>query len=252
MGFSSLKIDSQDQPIAGRHTGSTVTRKPIRKRLQRNGGKKIKYEFVFRWFKTHLLPPGWFRSVRENGGAASVNMALSQVLDDSPLRSDPKQAGAEDLYNERHRLALEELLSGGSDCFLDFLRKEKLPNFLSDDEIRQIRTAAVSLHGEDPGLEQSLSSSVDCSSLTYFPDVSDLEPPLLELGWPAFTAGSYRGVTRAVAHFQPGYGECIYGCKEAARRLIKSAREVPKSHKGMNIFSNVTPLVKAHDNRAVD
>ncbi|XP_003973761.2 protein FAM83D [Takifugu rubripes] len=158
-------------------------------------------------------------------------MALSQLLDDSPLRSDPKQAGAEDLYNERHRLALEELLSGGLDCFLEFLRKEKLPNFLSDDEIRQIRGAAVSprcvsLHGEDQGLEQSLSSSVDCSSVTYFPDVSDLEPPLLELGWPAFTAGSYRGVTRAVAHFQPNYGECIYGCKEAARRLIKSAREV--------------------------
>lgn len=179
-------------------------------------------------------------------------MALSQLLDDSPLRSDPKQAGAEDLYNERHRLALEELLSGGLDCFLDFLRKEKLPNFLSDDEIRQIRGAAVSPDGEDQGLEQSLSSSVDCSSVTYFPDVSDLEPPLLELGWPAFTAGSYRGVTRAVAHFQPNYGECIYGCKEAARRLIKSAREVPNSHKGMNIFSNIMPLVKVHDNRTVD
>lgn len=160
-------------------------------------------------------------------------MALSQLLDDSPLRSGPGQAGVEDLYNERHRLALEELLSGGLDCFLEFLRKERLPNFLSDDEIRQIRAAAVSplsvsLHGEDQGLEQSLSTSVDCSSLTYFPDVSDLEPPLLELGWPAFTTGSYRGVTRAVAHFQPSYGECIYGCKEAARRMIKSAREVRK------------------------
>lgn len=156
-------------------------------------------------------------------------MALSQLLDDSPLRGDPRPAGAEGPYNEGHRLALEQLLSGGPGCFLDFLRKEELPNFLSDHEIRQIRAAAVPLRGEDAGLERSLGGSLDCSSLTYFPEVSDLEPPLLELGWPAFTAGSYRGVTRAVAHFQPGYGGCIYGCKEAARRMIKSAREVPKN-----------------------
>ncbi|XP_039972528.1 protein FAM83D [Xiphias gladius] len=164
-------------------------------------------------------------------------MALSQCLDDSPLRLGPKRTGAlddlnpQEVYNERHRLALEELLSGGLDNFLDFLRREKIPNFLSDDEIRRIRSTAVpsrcvSFHGEDQALEQSLSSSQDCSSVTYFPEVSDVEPPLLEMGWPAFTAGSYRGVTRAVAHFQPSYGECIYSCKEAARRMIKSAREV--------------------------
>lgn len=158
-------------------------------------------------------------------------MDLSQRLEDSPLRSGPIHGGADDLYNERHRLALEELLSGGIDNFLDFLRKERIPNFLSEDEIQRIRSAAVSprcayVHGEDQTQEQSLSSSVDCSSVTYFPEVSDVEPPLLEMGWPAFTAGSYRGVTRAVAHFQPSYGECIYSCKEAARRMIKSAKEV--------------------------
>ncbi len=165
-----------------------------------------------------------------------MSMAMSQILDDSPLRSGPKLAkadglNAQELYNERHRLALEELLSGGLDNFLDFLRKERIPNFLSDDEIQRIRSAAApprcaSVLGEDLALEQSVSSSMDCSSVTYFPEVSDVEPPLLEMGWPAFTAGSYRGVTRAVAHFQPSYGECIYSCKEAARRMIKSAKEV--------------------------
>ncbi|XP_020489551.2 protein FAM83D [Labrus bergylta] len=163
-------------------------------------------------------------------------MALSQLLDDSPLKLGQNPTGTGDLdlqevYNERHRLALEELLSGGVGNFLDFLGKERIPNFLSDEEIKRIRSVAVpprcvSFHGEDQALEQSLSSSVDCSSVTYFPEVSDVEPPMLELGWPAFTAGSYRGVTRAVAHFQPSYGECIYSCKEAARRMIKSAKEV--------------------------
>lgn len=169
-------------------------------------------------------------AVRLEEGTKVEAMALSQCLEDSPLRLGSRQPGGEDLkevYNETHRLALEELLSGGVDNFVDFLRKERIPNFLSDDEIQRIRCAAVaprcvSVHGEDQSLEQSQ----DCSSVTYFPEVSDVEPPLLEMGWPAFTAGSYRGVTRAVAHFQPSYGECIYSCKEAARRMIKSAKEV--------------------------
>ncbi|XP_055773299.1 protein FAM83D [Salvelinus fontinalis] len=162
-------------------------------------------------------------------------MALSQCLEDSPVRWPSRKQGndlnVKELYNERHRLALEELISGGVDSFLGFLRKERIPNFLSDDEIRRIDRAAVvprcvSLHVEDVIFEQSVSSSMDCSSVTYFPEVSDVEPPLLEIGWPAFTSGSYRGVTRAVAHFQPSYGECIYSCKEAARRMIQSAKEV--------------------------
>ncbi|KAK5934497.1 hypothetical protein CgunFtcFv8_014892 [Champsocephalus gunnari] len=160
---------------------------------------------------------------------------MSQCLEDSPLRLGTKLIGGDELklqelYNERHRLALEELLSGGIDNFLEFLGKERIPNFLSDDEMQRIRSAAVppprcvSFLGEEQGTE--LSSSLDCSSVTYFPEVSDVEPPVLELGWPGFTAGSYRGVTRAVAHFQPSYGESIYSCKEAARRMIQSAREV--------------------------
>ncbi|XP_077386735.1 protein FAM83D [Festucalex cinctus] len=164
-------------------------------------------------------------------------MAMSQCLDDSLLRHKATLAGGaqcnlQEVYNERHRLALEELLSGGVHNFLAFLRKESIANFLSDEEIQWIRGAAVaprrvSVLGEDQAqLEQSLSSSVDCLSVTYFPEVSDVEPPPLEIGWPAFTAGSYRGVTRAVAHFQPSYGDNIYACKEAARKMISSAREV--------------------------
>ncbi|XP_075996933.1 protein FAM83D [Genypterus blacodes] len=160
---------------------------------------------------------------------------MSQCLEDSPMRWGLKKPGQElnlqEVYNERHRLALEELLSGGVDSFQEFLRKEKIPNFLSDDEAQQIRASAVpprcvSVLGEDTALLESVSSSMDCSSVTYFPDLSDVEPPVLDIGWPAFTSGSYRGVTRAVAYFQPSYEQSIYSCKEAARRLIKSAREV--------------------------
>ncbi|ROI16138.1 Protein FAM83D [Anabarilius grahami] len=159
-------------------------------------------------------------------------MALSQCLEDSPGWRTPRTGqdlNVKELYNERHRLALEELVAGGVEPFMGFLQKERIPNFLSDDEIRRISRAAVvpkslSLIGDDSHLDQS--GTLDCSSVTYFPEVSDIEPPVLEMGWPAFTTGSFRGVTRAVAYFQPSYGECIYSCKEAARRMIKNAKEV--------------------------
>ncbi|CAL8339665.1 unnamed protein product [Lota lota] len=159
-------------------------------------------------------------------------MALSQCLEDSPAKWAIKKTNnlnLQELYNESHRLALEELVSCGIDKFMDFLKNERIPNFISDEEIQRLMGGAVvprcpSFHGDD--FEQSVSSSMNCSSVTYFPEISDVDPPLLEIGWPAFTTGSYRGVTRAVAHFQPSYGECIYSCKEAARRMIKSAKEV--------------------------
>lgn len=159
---------------------------------------------------------------------------MSQCLEDSPgwrTTVTRQNSNLKELYNERHRLALETLISDGLDCFIDFLKKEKMPNFLSDEEIKRILCAAVvprcvSVIADDLHCDQS--GTLDCSSVTYFPEVSDVEPPVLELGWPAFTTGSYRGVTRAVAYFQPSYGECIYSCKEAARRMIKSAKEVKK------------------------
>ncbi|KAM9590114.1 protein FAM83D [Trichechus inunguis] len=137
-----------------------------------------------------------------------------------------------ELYSEARRLALEELVTGGPDAFASFLRRERLGRFLNPDEVRAILRAA-----ERPGeegaatwAEDSFGSSHDCSSGTYFPEQSDLEPPLLELGWPAFYKGAYRGATRVEAHFQSrGAGAVAggpYGCKDALRQQLRSAREV--------------------------
>nr|XP_023654546.1 protein FAM83D [Paramormyrops kingsleyae] len=164
----------------------------------------------------------------------SFGMVLSQCLEDLPTSRQTcsgKDVQLQDLYNERHRLALEELVSGGKESYLSFLKKEGIPSFLSDVEIQRIWQSAVvpecvSLSGDDACLEQSVSSSMNCSSVTYFPNVSDVDPPALELGWPVFRSSASRGVTRAVAHFQPSYDECIYSCKEAVRRMIKSAKKV--------------------------
>ncbi|XP_045837820.1 protein FAM83D [Meles meles] len=135
-----------------------------------------------------------------------------------------------ELYSEARRLALEELVAGGPDAFEAFLRRERLGRFLNPDEVRAILRAAErpGQEGAAAGAEDSFGSSHDCSSGTYFPEQSDLEPPLLELGWPAFYRGAYRGATRVEAHFQPrgaGAGG-PYGCKDALRQQLRSAREV--------------------------
>ncbi|XP_059935006.1 protein FAM83D [Mesoplodon densirostris] len=135
-----------------------------------------------------------------------------------------------ELYSEERRLALEELVAGGPDAFAAFLRRERLGRFLNPEEVRAI-LGAVERPGEEgaaAGAEDSFGSSHDCSSGTYFPEQSDLEPPLLELGWPSFYKGAYRGATRVEAHFQPrGTGaRGPYGCKDALRQQLRSAREV--------------------------
>ncbi|XP_004312732.3 protein FAM83D [Tursiops truncatus] len=135
-----------------------------------------------------------------------------------------------ELYSEERRLALEELVAGGPDAFAAFLRRERLGRFLNPDEVRAILGAAErpGEEGAAAGAEDSFGSSHDCSSGTYFPEQSDLEPPLLELGWPSFYKGAYRGATRVEAHFQPrGTGaRGPYGCKDALRQQLRSAREV--------------------------
>nr|XP_004666695.1 protein FAM83D [Jaculus jaculus] len=136
-----------------------------------------------------------------------------------------------ELFSEARRLAVEQLVAGGPDAFSAFLRRERLGRFLNPDEVRAILGAAERPGAEGSALaEDSFGSSHDCSSGTYFPEQSDVEPPPLELGWPAFYQGAYRGATRVEAHFQPrGAGAGAggpYGCKDALRQQLRSAREV--------------------------
>ncbi|NXM29967.1 F83DB protein, partial [Oxyruncus cristatus] len=151
----------------------------------------------------------------------------SQCLEEGAGRwPPPPPAGP---YSEAQRLALEELVAGGPEALRAFLRREQLPPFLSEPEVQDIARAALPpAAGPEPTAQSSPGASLDASSLTYFPERSDLEPPALELGWPSFASGAFRGLTRVEAHFQPGCGDSgsIYGCKEAVRRQIRSARQV--------------------------
>ncbi|XP_075022444.1 protein FAM83D-like [Calonectris borealis] len=174
----------------------------------------------------------------------------SQCLEEGAGRWPPRPPGP---YSEAQRLALEELVAGGPEALRAFLRREQLPPFLSEPEVQAIaRGALPPAAAPEPAGEPSLGASLDASSLTYFPERSDLEPPALELGWPGFASGAFRGLTRVEAHFQPGCGESIYGCKEAVRRQIRSARQVialvMDSFTDIDIFGD---LQDAYNNRKV-
>ncbi|NWU61474.1 F83DB protein, partial [Pterocles burchelli] len=172
----------------------------------------------------------------------------SQCLEEGAGRWPPQPPGP---YSEAQRLALEELVAGGPEALRAFLRREQLPPFLSEPEVQAIARGALPPAAEPPE-PYSLGASLDASSLTYFPERSDLEPPALELGWPGFASGAFRGLTRVEAHFQPGGGERSYGCKEAVRREIRSARQVialvMDSFTDIDIFSD---LQDAYRNRKV-
>ncbi|NXR05627.1 F83DB protein, partial [Semnornis frantzii] len=174
----------------------------------------------------------------------------SQCLEEGAGRWPPEPP---EPYMEAHRLALEELVSGGPGALRAFLRREQLPPFLSEPEVQAIaRGALPPAAGPEPAAEASLGASLDASSLTYFPELSDLEPPALELGWPGFASGAFRGLARVEAHFQPAYGASDCGCKEAVRRQIRSARQVialvMDSFTDIDIFGD---LRDAYSNRKV-
>ncbi|KAM9260584.1 protein FAM83D-A-like [Cariama cristata] len=162
---------------------------------------------------------------QHRAGRAMAVTNPSQCLEEGAGRWPPEPPGP---YSEAQRLALEELVAGGPEALRAFLRRERLPPFLSEPEVQAIARGALppAAAPEPAGEPSSLGASLDASSLTYFPERSDLEPPALELGWPGFASGAFRGLTRVEAHFQPGYGDSIYGCKEAVRRQIRSARQM--------------------------
>ncbi|KAL2091315.1 hypothetical protein ACEWY4_013578 [Coilia grayii] len=181
---------------------------------------------------------------------------LSQCVDDEPLTwwSSSSWVGrqpdlnVEQVYSESHRLAVEELVAGGVDAYYEFLKKERVRNFLSDDEIKFILQAAEA-HKSAPQPGDSGSYVLhDATSLVYFPNVSDIEAPTLDIGWPVFPSGKVRGPTTAIAHFHPNYApytpvDHIYSCKDAARRMIKSAKEaiaiVTDSFTDVDIFRDL-------------
>lgn len=134
------------------------------------------------------------------------------------------------LYSEGQRLALEALLSKGTEAFEACVKREELQPFLSGDELRSLAAAAEDWTAakQEPGrtAEGAAVTSGDSDSLTYWPGQSEEPVPMLRLGWPEDKG--WKGITRAQLYTQPP-GEGYPPLKELVRQEIQAAGKVGAS-----------------------
>lgn len=129
-------------------------------------------------------------------------------------------------HNEAARLATDALLELGEKEYRRVLTEEREVNFLSPLEIRYItQHGAKSCDSESNGTGDRDFGDGDAvselTSGTYFPMMSDEEPPMLELGWPE-TPVRY-GPSETQIYFQRDKSHNI---KDLIRSLINKAKRV--------------------------
>uniref|UniRef100_UPI001A987038 LOW QUALITY PROTEIN: protein FAM83C n=1 Tax=Gasterosteus aculeatus aculeatus TaxID=481459 RepID=UPI001A987038 len=160
-------------------------------------------------------------------------------------------------HNERTRLATDPLLSSGSRSTGASGRVREL-NFLSPAELRYIAgqapkpAAGGGPTGGGPGCsgERDFGDGdavSDLTSGTYFPMMSDDEPPLLELGWPDSPARC--GPSETQIYFQR---DKSHNVKDIIRGLINRAKKVIALV--MDVFTDVDllcDLMEASNKRKV-
>ncbi|CAN9512198.1 unnamed protein product [Ophioblennius macclurei] len=143
-------------------------------------------------------------------------------------------------HNEAARLATDALLEHGEAEYRRVLSEERELNFLSPLEIRYIgQHAAARPAGTDGGAAERDFGDGDAvselTSGTYFPMMSDEEPPMLELGWPDNKARY--GPSETQIYFQR---DKSHNVKDLVRSLINKANKVIAVV--MDVFTDVDLL----------
>nr|XP_043872955.1 protein FAM83C-like [Solea senegalensis]XP_043872956.1 protein FAM83C-like [Solea senegalensis] len=136
-------------------------------------------------------------------------------------------------HNEAARLATDALLEHGEKEYRRVLAEEREVNFLSPPEIRYIcQYSAKSCGGSDSNGTGAVGERdfgdgdavSELTSGTYFPMMSDEEPPMLELGWPE-NPNRY-GPSETQIYFQR---DKSHNVKDLIRSLINKAKKVRTS-----------------------
>ncbi|XP_053576504.1 protein FAM83C [Bombina bombina] len=156
-------------------------------------------------------------------------------------------------YNETSRLALDALLEKGEKGYIEVLDEEKELQFLSSLDIGFICNSADVNRDNDDSFGPHSPSSDRClseiTSGTYFPLMSDIDIPELELGWPEIPLATKTGKTEVQIIFQRHRSNEI---KDLIRSLINKARMVIAVV--MDLFTDVDilcDLVEAASKRKV-
>ncbi|XP_034548711.1 protein FAM83C isoform X2 [Notolabrus celidotus] len=145
-------------------------------------------------------------------------------------------------HNEAARLATDALLEHGEKEYRKVLAEERELNFLSPLEIRYITKNAAKAFGpesngvgpNDPDFGDGDAVS-ELTSGTYFPMMSDEEPPMLELGWP--DSPTRYGPSETQIYFQR---DKSHNVKDLIRSLINKAKKVIAVV--MDVFTDVDLL----------
>lgn len=134
-------------------------------------------------------------------------------------------------HNEGARLATDALLEQGEKEYRRVLAEERELSFLSPLEIHYITQHAAKSCGPESngtGPPERDFGDVDAvselTSGTYFPMMSDEEPPMLELGWPDSPARY--GPSETQIYFQR---DKSHNVKDLIRSLINKAKKVRRS-----------------------
>lgn len=186
-------------------------------------------------------------------GVRSVGQLKSRVEE---LKNPWRQSSPLVLnYNESARLATDALVEQGEKAYFQALTEEKELPFLSSLDIEYIcRNTDVTSKSQDTGLEKDGDGDVDnclseLTSGTYFPLMSDIDVPVLELGWPEIPLLTRSKGTEVQVIFQKHRNNEI---KDLIRSLINKAKSVIAVV--MDLFTDVDllcDLIEAASKRRV-
>ncbi|MBN3272003.1 FA83C protein, partial [Polyodon spathula] len=135
-------------------------------------------------------------------------------------------------HSEAARLATDALLDSGELEYKRVLDQERELSFLSPLEIKYIAESASKNSSADSGSVTGSGGELcgegyavsELTSGTYFPMMSDEEPPMLELGWPEMTDQLPKyGPSETQIYFQRGK---THNMKDVIRSLINKAKKV--------------------------
>ncbi|XP_004461648.3 protein FAM83B [Dasypus novemcinctus] len=163
----------------------------------------------------------------------SASMETSSML--SSLNDECKSDNyIEPHYKEWYRVAVDTLIEHGLEAYQEFLAKERVSEFLAEEEINYIlknvhKVTQCTVYGPDNSYDDASSSG------TYWPLESDVEAPNLDLGWPYVMPGLLGG-THIDLLFHPPRAHLLT-IKETIRKMIKEARKVIALV--MDIFTDV-------------
>lgn len=153
-------------------------------------------------------------------------------------------------HNEAARLATDALLEHGEKEYRRVLAEEREVTFLSPLEIRYITQHAAKACSDTGPNDRDFGDGDAVSELTsgtYFPMMSDEEPPMLELGWPEPPARY--GPSETQIYFQR---DKSHNVKDLIRSLINKAKKVIALV--MDVFTDVDllcDLMEASNKRKV-